>query len=335
MSGFYNTAYDNHLYTNMIKTIHLRASVPGELAGQRLDRVLAILFPEHSRARLQAWLRKGDVHINQGIMDQRQRVKGGEQIVINTTFATEEVWEAENIPLQIVHEDDALLVLNKPPGMVVHPGAGNPQHTLLNALLHYDARLKVVPRAGIIQRLDKDTSGLMVIARTPESHTRLTADMQARRIKREYQAIVSGVMTAGGSVDQPIGRHAQKRTRMAVTQRGKPAVTHYRIIKKYRVHTHLLVQLETGRTHQIRVHLAYLRHPLAGDPVYGVRRGLPRGTSPALAAAIQSLHRQALHAHALTLHHPDTQETLRFTAPLPEDMLRLLETLGNDIEQQL
>ena len=330
-----NTAYDDCLYTAMTKPIQLHALIPEELAGKRLDQALAALFPEHSRARLQEWIRTGGVRINQGLMNQRHRVTGGELVVIRAMHAEEYSWTAEDIPLRIIHEDEALLVLNKPAGMVVHPGAGNPQHTLLNALLHYDAGLKAVPRAGIIQRLDKDTSGLMVVARTPECHTRLTADMQARRIKREYQAIVSGVMTAGGSIDQPIGRHPQKRTCMAVTQSGKPAVTHYRIIKKFRAHTHLLVQLETGRTHQIRVHLAYLRHPLVGDPVYGVRRSIPGGISPALTAAIQSFPRQALHAHALTLRHPDTQETLSFTAPLPEDMLNLLEILRNDAEQQL
>lgn len=318
----------------MADVIHLEAVIPIELAGKRLDQVLALLFPVHSRARLQQWIHKGDVRINGEYPRQRLRVKGGERVIINTRHVTEDNWEAENIPLQIVHEDTALLVINKPAGLVVHPGAGNPRHTLLNALLHYDARLRHVPRAGIIQRLDKDTSGLMVIARTPECHTRLTADMQERRIKREYQAIVSGIMTAGGSVDQPIGRHPQKRTRMAVSRGGKPAVTHYRIIKKYRAHTHLLVQLETGRTHQIRVHLSYLRHPLVGDPVYGIRRSLPRGISPALATAIKSFGRQALHAHTLTLDHPDTHKTLSFTAPLPEDMQHLLKILAADAEQQ-
>lgn len=317
----------------MTKPINLRAVIPEELAGKRLDQALAALFPEHSRARLQEWIRTGGVRINQGLMSQRHRVKGGELVVISAMHAEENSWMAEDIPLRIIHVDEALLVLNKPAGMVVHPGAGNPQHTLLNALLHYDGRLKVVPRAGIIQRLDKDTSGLMVVARTPECHTRLTADMQARRIKREYQAIVSGVMTAGGSIDLPIGRHPQKRTRMAVTQGGKPAITLYRIIKKFRAHTHLLVQLETGRTHQIRVHLAYLRHPLVGDPVYGVRRSIPAGISRELTAALQSFPRQALHAHALALRHPVTHEMLSFTVPLPEDMQRLLEILKTDARQ--
>ena len=317
----------------MTTPINLHAVIPEELAGKRLDQALAALFPEHSRARLQEWIRKGEVWINQGLMNQRQRVKGGEHVVIRAMHAEEHSWMAEDIPLQIIHADEALLVLNKPAGIVVHPGAGNPQHTLLNALLHYDAGLKLVPRAGILQRLDKDTSGLMVVARTPECHTRLTADMQARRIKREYQAIVSGIMTAGGSIDQPIGRHPQKRTRMAVTQSGKPAVTHYRIIKKFRAHTHLLVQLETGRTHQIRVHLDYIRHPLVGDPVYGVRRSIPAGISRELAAALRSFPRQALHAHALTLQHPATQKELSFTAPLPEDMQSLLEILKTDASQ--
>jgi len=308
--------------------------IPEPLAGKRLDQALAAMFPEHSRARLQEWIRNGDVQVNREFKDQRYRVRGGEQVAINTIHAEENIWTAENIPLQIIHEDRTLLIINKPAGMVVHPGAGNPQHTLLNALLHYDAGLKVVPRAGIIQRLDKDTSGIMVIARTPESHTRLVADMRARKIKREYQAIVTGVMTAGGSIDHPIGRHPQKRTRMAVTRSGKPAVTHYRIIKKFRAHTHLLVRLETGRTHQIRVHLAYLRHPLVGDPVYGVRRALPGGISQTMAETLRSFHRQALHAHALTLNHPDTTKTLTFSIPLPEDMLNLLEILEIDARQQ-
>ena len=329
-----NTAYDHHLYTVMTESIRLHAVIPEALAGKRLDQALAVLFPEHSRARLQEWIRQGDVQINREFRNQRHRVKGGEEVAIITRHAEENIWTAENIPLQVIHEDSALLIINKPAGMVVHPGAGNPQHTLLNALLHYDAGLKIVPRAGIIQRLDKDTSGIMVIARSPESHTRLTADLQARKIKREYQAIVSGVMTAGGSIDQPIGRHPQKRTRMAVSQNGKPAVTHYRIIKKFRAHTHLLVQLETGRTHQIRVHLAYLRHPLVGDPAYGVRRSIPRGISKEVSAALQSFPRQALHAHALTLRHPVTQEIIRFTVPLPEDMQFLLEILEADASKQ-
>jgi pseudouridine synthase, RluA family len=230
----------------MRKTVHLTAVIPQELTGKRLDQALAILFPEHSRARLQEWIRSGGVRLDQGLVKQRQRVRGGERIVIKAAFVAEDAWTAEDIPIEILHEDNALLILNKPPGLVVHPGAGNPRHTLFNALLHYDPKLKLVPRAGIVQRLDKDTSGLMVIARTPECHTILVSRLQERRIKREYQAVVTGVLTAGGSIDMPISRHPQKRTRMAVTENGRQAVTHYRIIKKYRAHTHYVYNWKLG-----------------------------------------------------------------------------------------
>ena len=329
----HDTSYTGLLYTAMVPTIHLNAVVPGNLAGKRLDQALAILFPEHSRARLQEWIRAGHVRIDRQLMNQRQRIQGGELIEITAVQADSEDWSAENIPLQMIYEDQALLVINKPAGLVVHPGAGNIHHTLLNALLYYDQGLKTVPRAGIIQRLDKDTSGLMVIARNPQSHTWLTAEMAARRIHRHYHAIVTGLLTAGGSIDQPIGRHPQQRTRMAVTHRGRTAVTHYRILRKFRAHTYLLVQLETGRTHQIRVHLDYVRHPLVGDPVYGARRSLPRGISPELVAAIRSFRRQALHAQALSLRHPLTRALMHFTAPLPADMLSLLEALEKDVAQ--
>ena len=317
----------------MTKSIHLTAIIPRHLAGKRLDQALAELFREHSRARLQNWIRKGDVYVDNGPVNQRQRVKGGEQVKINTTHVSRENWSAEAMPLQILHEDEQILILNKPPGLVVHPGAGNPEHTLLNALLHYDPKLVTVPRAGIVQRLDKDTSGVMVVARTPESHTYLVAELQARNIKREYQAFVTGVMTAGGTVDKPIGRHPRKRTQMTVTENGKPALTHYRIIKKYRAHTHIRVQLETGRTHQIRVHLAWLKYPIIGDPVYGGRSHLPKGISQNLMAALHSFPRQALHACAISLIHPVTGAPLSSTAPLPEDLQQLRAALEQDARE--
>jgi len=314
----------------MNKPIHLTATIPGDLAGKRLDQALAILFQDHSRARLQEWIRSGEVMVNHQTASQRQQVKGGENVEIKASFRPQETTAAEDIPLQIIYEDKQLLILNKPPGLVVHPGAGNREHTLQNALLHYDPELEIVPRAGIVHRLDKDTSGVMIVARTPAIHTYLVAQLQARNIKREYQAIVSGVMTAGGSVDQPIGRHPRKRTHMAVVEHGKAAITHFRVIRKYRSHTHIRLQLETGRTHQIRVHMAWLKYPIVGDPVYAGRAHLPKGASEQLINMLQTFPRQALHACAITLQHPLTEETLICEAPLPEDMQQLLEVLEKD-----
>lgn len=314
----------------MNKPIHLIATIPEDLAGKRLDQALAILFQDHSRARLQEWIRSGEVKVNHQTASQRQQVRGGENVEINASFKLQEITTAEAIPLQILYEDKQLLVLNKPPGLVVHPGAGNREHTLQNALLHYDPGLEIVPRAGIVHRLDKDTSGVMIVARTPEVHTYLVAQLQARHIKREYQAIVTGVMTAGGSVDQPIGRHPRKRTHMAVVEHGKAAITHFRIIRKYRSHTHIRLQLETGRTHQIRVHMAWLKYPIVGDPVYAGRAHLPKGASEELIDMLQTFPRQALHACAISLQHPMTEKTLACEAPLPEDMQQLLEILEND-----
>jgi len=314
----------------MNKVIHLTTTIPEDLAGKRLDQALAILFHDHSRVRLQEWIRGGEVRINHQTASQRQRVKGGEHIEIKASFKLQADSVAEDIPLQIIHEDEQFLIVNKPPGLVVHPGAGNREHTLLNALLHYDPKLEIVPRAGIVHRLDKDTSGVMIVARTPEVHTSLVAQLQAREIKREYQAIVTGVMTAGGSVDQPIGRHPGKRTQMAVVEHGKAAVTHFRIIKKFRAHTHIRLQLESGRTHQIRVHMAWLKYPIVGDPVYARRAHLPKGASQQLIDMLQTFPRQALHACAITLQHPQTDEILICEAPLPEDMQQLLDVLKKD-----
>lgn len=304
-----------------------------ELAGKRLDQALAILFSEHSRARLQNWIKNGDVQLNEQIISQKQRVQSGDVVEINAAHEQQDEWVAENIPLEIIYEDKYVLVINKPAGLVVHPGAGNPQHTLLNALLHHDPKLEYVPRAGIVQRLDKDTSGVMVIACTPESHTSLVAALQARKINREYQTIVTGVMTAGGSVDQPVGRHPGKRIQMAVVKNGKPALTHYRIIKKYRSHTHLRVNLETGRTHQIRVHMAWLKYPIVGDPVYAGRAKLPKTATQELIHTLQTFPRQALHASAISLQHPVTGKTLQCESPLPDDIQHLISVLEEDAKE--
>ncbi len=309
----------------------LTLTVPPELAGGRLDQALARLCPQHSRARLQGWIRNESVTVNGKRLRQRASLLGGETIEIVAAYKeAEQSWEQENIPLDVVFEDEHILVLNKPAGLIVHPGAGNPQHTLLNALLYHHPPLRQLPRAGIVQRLDKDTSGLMVVSKSAPAHTWLVAQLQRRLVRREYQAIVTGVMTAGGSVDAPIGRHHSKRTRMAIRASGRPATTHYRIIKKYAGHTHLLLRLESGRTHQIRVHMAHIRYPVLGDPVYGGRRRLPKNTPAPLRRLIQGFARQALHACSLGLVHPETKQEVAWDSALPEDMQTLLDALEHE-----
>jgi len=314
----------------MQESVLLKATIPENMAGKRLDQVLAEIFKDHSRTRLQTWIRNGHVRVNNKILRQRDHVVGGELVEIKASFETRDSSSPEDIPLHVLHEDSELIILNKPAGLVVHPGAGNPEHTLLNALLHFDPQLEYVPRAGIVQRLDKDTSGLMVVARTPQIHTYLVEQLQARCIKREYKTIVSGVMTAGGSIDQPIGRHPRHRKKMTVSDKGKTAITHYRIIKKFSGHTYLQIQLETGRTHQIRVHLSYLKYPILGDPVYGGRVKIPKNTSMQLISTIQSFPRQALHACKIELKHPVSGDMICLESPLPEDMQSLLEALENN-----
>ena len=308
----------------------LITKVPESLSGRRLDQVLANLYPEHSRSRLQAWINAGQVKVNNRTLRQKDPVRTGECIEIIPVYLTQVQYQAEAIPLDIIFEDTALVIINKPPGLVVHPGAGNPDHTLQNALLYHHAALAQVPRAGIVQRLDKDTSGIMVIAKTPSVHTYLVDQLQRRLIKREYQAIVTGVMTAGGSIDAPIGRHKALRKRMTVLEQGKPALTHYRVLKKYSQHTHVTVRLETGRTHQIRVHLAHIRYPIVGDPVYSGRKRVPRDITAELRDAVLAFPRQALHASTLTLVHPQLQREMSWSAPLPEDLLSLLAILERD-----
>ncbi len=299
--------------------------LPAAAAGQRLDQALAAALPQYSRARLQRWIRSGAVRLAGSQARARDRVRGGERIEVQAEFPQEEGVQAESLPLQIVYEDEALLVLDKPAGLVVHPGAGNRSHTLQNALLAHDGELARVPRAGLVHRLDKDTTGLLMVARTPEAHTRLVAALAARQIGREYLALVWGRPLAGGSIDQPIGRDPHARTRMAVSHAGRAAVTHYRIEERFGGHTLLRVRLETGRTHQIRVHLTHIGLPVVGDPVYGGRRR--QLVAGPMNEALQVLRRQALHAARLQLQHPLTGRPLSFEAPLPADLAALLAVL--------
>ena len=284
-------------------------------------------MPQYSRAQLQAWIESGAVQTPGRALRARDRVQGGEEVRVSAQLAARTAAAPEALPLEVVFRDRSLIVLNKPPGLVVHPGAGNPRHTLQNALLAYDPKLALVPRAGLVHRLDKDTSGLLVVARTPEAHTALVAALAAREISRSYLAVCTGVMTAGGTIDEPIGRHRTQRVRMAVRRDGRPAVTHYRVVRRFRAHTEVAVELETGRTHQIRVHLAHAGFPIVGDRVYGGRRRLPTGCTAALAAELAAFPRQALHAARLALKHPATGREVRWEAPLPADMRRLLAAL--------
>jgi 23S rRNA pseudouridine1911/1915/1917 synthase len=305
-------------------------TLPPEALGLRFDQALARALPQYSRGRIKQWIESGAVQVEGRALRPKDKVLGGEQVRIEAQLPVQTAAAAEELPLEVVFKDRVLLVINKPAGLVVHPGAGNPQHTLQNALLAFDPRLALVPRAGLVHRLDKDTSGLLVVARTPEAHTALVAAMAEREIGREYLAVCTGVMTAGGTIDQPIARHRTQRTRMAVRADGRESVTHYRVVRRFRAHTLVRVELETGRTHQIRVHLAHAGFPVVGDPVYGGRRRLPAGCTPQLAAELAGFSRQALHAARLTLQHPVTGREMAWEALLPADLQRLLAALEKD-----
>lgn len=303
-------------------------SLPVEATGQRLDRALAQALPTYSRSRLQTWIREGRVRLDGRVVTRpREAVTGGELVELSAVLLAETPLEPEPMDLDVLHEDSALLVLNKPAGCVVHPGAGNWSGTLVNGLLHWDPALEALPRAGIVHRLDKDTTGVMVVARTLAAHHDLVRQLQARSVRRAYVAVVSGTPTAGGRVDAAIGRHPKDRKRMAVVHDGRPAVTHYRIRERFAAHTALDCQLETGRTHQIRVHMAHAGYPLVGDPVYGGRPRFPKGASEAVRDALGHFPRQALHARSLALTHPDTGEDVAWEAALPADLETLLGTL--------
>ncbi len=310
--------------------LHHTLIIPDEYANVRLDQALAKLMPDYSRTQIQVWIEAGDLLVNNRAVKAKHKVKGGEQIVIHTTLEPAVISIAQPIPLNIIHEDDAIIIINKSIGMVVHPGAGNADHTLLNALLHHAPALQQLPRAGILHRLDKNTSGLLVIAKTANALKNLSLQLKKHELQREYQAIVYGKMISGGKVDAPIDRHPVQRKRMAVVETGKTAVTHYRVAEKYRAHTRLTIQLETGRTHQIRVHMAHIHHPVVGDSVYGGRLRLTKKMTPALIDMLRQFKRQALHAFALGLTHPITQQWVRYEAPLPEDMQQLIAVLKAD-----
>jgi len=306
-------------------------TVPESCLGKRFDQTLAEMFPEYSRSRIKEWILAGHVTLNGAVLKiPREKMFGGEKVEISTEVEADVRFEPQDIPLNIVYEDDDILVINKPAGFVVHPGAGNPDGTVLNALLHYCPQLDVVPRAGIVHRLDKDTTGLMVVAKTIAAQTNLVDSLQEREITREYEALANGLMTAGGVVDEPIGRHPTKRTHMAVNLFGRPSVTHYRVMEKFRLHTRLRLRLETGRTHQIRFHMSHITHPLIGDPNYGGRPRPPKNATQDLRDILRTFKRQALHAAMLSLFHPITGEEMTWHAPIPDDMVSLTNILRED-----
>ena len=316
-----------------LTTTYFKSIVPESCSGERLDTALVVLFPEFSRSRLQKWIKQGLVHVDQTNKRAKDTVYGGETIEIWAKIEESVQWQAQSIPMDVVYEDEQIIVINKPAGLVVHPGAGNSDGTLSNALLHRYPELTTVPRAGVIHRLDKETTGLLVVARTIHAHKLLVEQLQLRQFYREYIALCNGVIISGGTVDEPIGRHPVQRTRMAVTPNGKEAVTHYRVREKFRAHTLVQVNLETGRTHQIRVHMAHIRHPLVGDPVYGGRLRISSGCTEAFAAQLRRFRRQALHAAKLGLTHPASGQVMNWEVPVPDDMQALIDAAREDTIQ--
>jgi 23S rRNA pseudouridine1911/1915/1917 synthase len=315
----------------MSQRIQLIGEIPEQFFGKRLDQTLAEMFPDYSRSRLKEWILAGLVRVDGQILNlPREKMQGCESVEIDVVIESQERHQAQEIDLNIVFEDEHIIVINKPTDLVVHPGAGNADGTLLNALLNHASEVSEVPRAGIVHRLDKDTTGLMVVAKSIPAQTHLVEQLQAREISREYEAVVNGTMVAGGMIDKAIGRHPTKRTSMAVRESGKPAMTHYRVLKKYRAHTHLRLKLETGRTHQIRVHMAHLRYPLVGDPLYGGRPRPPKHADDAFIQLLRNFNRQALHAAQLALFHPVSGEWMTWQAPLPDDFVQLLNVLEKD-----
>lgn len=317
----------------MSDKIQHNLTIPDDFAGMRLDHALVKLLPDYSRTQIQEWIKKSYLLLDGSPPKAKLIVLGGEKITLNALLKQQPVFTPQPISLNIIYEDDAILIINKPAGMVVHPAAGNFENTLLNALLYHHPELQKLPRAGILHRLDKNTTGLLIIAKTQPVLFNLAKQLKARTITRIYQAIVKGVMTSGGTVDEPISRHPIERKRMAVVETGKPSITHYRVIDRYRFHTRIKIQLETGRTHQIRVHMAHINFPILGDQTYAPRLQLPKGASTPLIEMLRSFKRQALHAYELSFIHPITQEPVSFNAPLPDDMQELIEVLKHDAKK--
>ena len=311
-----------------------KLAVPEELAGMRLDQALARMFPEYSRSRLKEWFLAGAITVDGGPKRPRDPVAGGETVTLEPRAEAEVRAAPEPMRLDVVYEDDDVLVVNKGAGLVVHPGAGNPGGTLMNGLLHHAPRLEEVPRAGIVHRIDKDTTGLLLVAKSLQAHTALVRQLADREIARHYLAVCNGVLTGGGTIDQPIGRHPVDRKRMSIQQDGKPAITHYKVLERFRAFTYISVKLETGRTHQIRVHFAWRRHALVGDPVYGGRLALPKGASEPVIAMLRGFKRQALHASSLAFEHPTSGEVVNLEVPPPGDFQALLAVLRDDTKHE-
>ncbi len=321
----------------MTNSIKIQNIIPTAFHGQRLDPVLASLYPDYSRSLLTKWIKEGFITLNDQLAKPRDKVTAGDKIDIDAPMENHRETDKllpQNIPLDIIYEDDYLLIINKQAGLVVHPGAGNPESTLVNALLYHDETLQQLSRAGIIHRLDKDTTGLMVIAKTLPAYTELIRQMQAREINRHYQALVQGYLISGGEIDTAFGRHHRNRLKMAVLTQGKQALTYYKIREHFEEHTLLDIQLMTGRTHQIRVHMAHINHPVIGDQLYGGRPRFPKNADESLRDVIKSFKRQALHACKLSFIHPVSKEQLTFHAPLPEDFKRLIKAIREHDEAE-
>jgi 23S rRNA pseudouridine1911/1915/1917 synthase len=316
----------------MSTQISLQAEVPECLSGKRLDQIAAQLFPEYSRARLQIWIKNGSLMVNSLQLRPRDKLETGDTLAINAELEPEETWVSQDLPLDIRYEDEHLLVINKGANIVVHPGAGHSDGTLLNGLLFYCPALADLPRAGIVHRLDKDTTGLMVVAKSLTAHSSLVKQLQLREVSREYEAVVQGVLTGGGTIDKPLGRHRVNRKKRTVVLEGQEAITHYRVIHRFRSHTHTQVNLETGRTHQIRVHMADINCPIVGDPLYGGRLQIPAASSQDLTECLTKFKRQALHARKLGLIHPHSDEPMTWEVDRPADLAYLLNQLAADTQ---